>query len=163
MSLVRKDLIELYGSTGQQLFHCALAVTNSSDLAEDAVHDAFMRAFRIEERPQNLKAYMFRAVRNAAVDILRRQARTVQPGPDQVFDVAGPDERELETSFDLEEVYRTLRILPDDQRETILQHLVAGLTFREIAELRERPMGTIVTWYRRGIEVVRNEVSKWTK
>ena len=42
--------------------------------------------------------------------------------------------------------------LSDDERETIVQHLYADLTFQEIADLRERPIGTIASWYRRGIE-----------
>ena len=89
MSLLREDLTELYDDAGNQLFRCAMAVTTSSDLAEDAVHDAFIKAFRLAEKPHNLKAYMFRAIRNAAVDIVRRQAKVVQPTSDQLFETFG--------------------------------------------------------------------------
>jgi len=37
MSQLKQDLSELYDLASKQLFHCALAVTRSSDLAEDAV------------------------------------------------------------------------------------------------------------------------------
>ena len=159
MSLLKQDLSELYDQVNKQLYHCALAVTSSSDLAEDAMHDAFIKAFRLKEKPHNLKAYMFRAVRNAAVDIVRRQTKVVQPVTDDLFETF--DQPSLTThGLDTELVAQALNSLPNDQRETVLQHLVAGLTFREIAELQDRPMGTITTWYRRGIEALRSKVSK---
>jgi RNA polymerase sigma-70 factor (ECF subfamily) len=159
MSQLKQELSELYDQASNQLFYCALAVTSSADLAEDAVHDAFIRAFRLREKPKNLKAYMFRSVRNAAVDIVRRQTKVVQPATDDIFENQGQSKL-LEHGLDVELVARALSALPANQREIVLQHLVAGLTFREISELQDRPMGTITTWYRRGIEALRNKVSK---
>lgn len=160
MSLLREDLTELYDNAGEQLFRCALAVTTSGDLAEDAVHDAFIKAFRIAKKPDNLKAYMFRAVRNAAVDIVRRQARVVQTTSDRLFEISEQVDGLSKHGLDIDSVSQALKSLSDDERETILEHLVAGLTFREIAELRQRPSGTIATWYRRGIEKLRSKMSK---
>lgn len=158
MPSIKKDLAELYDDVGQQLFHCALAVTTSSDLAEDAVHNAFTKALQLAQSPDNLKAYMFRAVRNSAVDISRKQSRHVQANPEQWFEVG--EATKPNTPFDLEAISSAIGDLPDDQRETVLEHLVAGLTFREIAELRDRPIGTIATWYRRGIEKLRSRFDK---
>jgi len=102
---------------------------------------------------------MFRAVRNAAVDIVRRQTKVVQPATDELFETLGQPTL-AQHGLDMELVARAINSLSNDQRETVLQHLVAGLTFREISELHGRPMGTITTWYRRGIEALRNKVSK---
>lgn len=160
MSLLREDLTELYDNAGDQLFRCALAVTTSGDLAEDAVHDAFIKAFRIAKKPDNLKAYMFRAVRNAAVDIVRRQSKVVQPASERLFEISEQVNGLAHHGLDVDFVTQTLASLSDDERETILEHLVAGLTLREIAALRQRPCGTIATWYRRGIEKLRSKMSK---
>lgn len=157
MSLLRQELAELYEDAGQQLFRCAMSVTSSGDLAEDAMHDAFIRAFRLSERPRNLRAYMFRAVRNAAVDIVRRQSKCTQPISDDFFEV--PATPVAEPDIDLEKMVETMMTLTNDERETILQHLSVGLSFREIAELRDRPIGTIATWYRRGLEKVRRKMN----
>lgn len=158
--MLREDLTKLYDIAGDQLFRCALAVTTSSDLAEDAVHDAFVKVYRLGETPNNLKAYMFRAVRNAAVDIVRRQAKAVQPTSDQLFETSGQVEQLADNGLDMEAVTAALASLSGDERETILSHLIAGQTLREIAEHRDRPIGSIATWYRRGIEKLRSKVSK---
>lgn len=157
MSLLERELTELYDEASQQLFRCALAVTRSADLAEDAVHDAFIRSFRLKDRPDHLRAYMFRAVRNAAVDIVRRQSKTVQPTTDDFFELTA--DPAAAPAFGLEEIIKAMTSLSDDERETVLQHLAAGLTFREISEVRARPIGTIATWYRRGLEKIRQKMN----
>lgn len=156
MSLLRRELAKVYDEVGRQLFQCAWSVTASSDLAEDAVHDAFARAFRLKERPTDLESYMRRAVRNAALDIVGKRARIVQLTPEELFETSNSDDKDHD--LDLELVAAALTSLSRDQRETVLNHLVGGLTFREIAESRDRPLGTIVTWYRRGLEKLRNKV-----
>ena len=50
---------------------------------------------------------------------------------------------------------QALDTLPEDERETIVHHLYAGLTFREIAEMRDAPLGTVTSWYQRGISRLR--------
>ena len=71
MKLIRQELEKIYDQYGYQLFACALSVLGNKELAEDAVHDAFCRCLRLAELPNNFRAYLFRSVRNAAVDILR--------------------------------------------------------------------------------------------
>ena len=72
MPFERRELERLYRECGQQLFTCALAITCSPSRAEDAVHDAFCRLLRGQAatgtEAADLKAYAFRAVRNAAID-----------------------------------------------------------------------------------------------
>ena len=142
---------KVYDQYGRQLFTCALAVTGRPELAEDAMHDAFCRGFRLEAIPRNLKAYMFRSVRNAAIDQLRKRARISSLTEDYVFDTsADPVELAEQRQF-RRIVAGALLKLSDDERETIVQHLYADLTFQEIADMRERSIGTVASWYRRGL------------
>jgi RNA polymerase sigma-70 factor (ECF subfamily) len=90
VALDRGELERLYGEYRQQLFTCALAITCSPARAEDAVHDAFCRMLRRRRAVDDaaavdLKAYVFRAVRNAAVDQLRRRGPPPPPKPPFVF------------------------------------------------------------------------------
>jgi len=141
----------IYDQYGSQLFTCALAVTGCPGLAEDAMHEAFCRGFRLTEIPRNLKAYMFRSVRNAAIDQLRQRRRTRNLSEDYVF-ASSEDPGELaELKQFRRRVAEALLKLSRDERETIVQHLYADLTFQEIADLRERSIGTIASWYRRGL------------
>jgi RNA polymerase sigma-70 factor (ECF subfamily) len=144
------------------LFTCALAITGSPSRAEDAVHDAFCRVLRRHdatgERMIDLKSYVFRAVRNAALDQLRNSGPPREPLPDYVFDPAsGPADAAADAEF-TRQIVELLARLSSDERETIVQHLYGNLTFQEIATLRETPLGTVVTWYRRGLEKLRQKL-----
>jgi RNA polymerase sigma-70 factor (ECF subfamily) len=158
----RANLTQLYCDFRQQLFTCALAVTGSPSRAEDAVHDAFFRMLRRQDaagnRVTDLKAYVFRAVRNASFDQLRRLGPPREPLPDYVFDPAsGPAATAEDADFKRQIVELLARLSPDE-RETIVLHLYGDLTFQEIATIREAPMGTVVTWYRRGLDKLRRKL-----
>ena len=141
----------VYDEYSSQLYTCALSITGCCGLAEDAIHEAFCRGLRLKKIPGNLKAYMFRSVRNAAIDQLRKRSRVRSLAEDFIFDSsAGPDEMAEMKQF-RRQVAETLMKLSKDERETIVQHLYADLTFQEIADIRERSLGTVTSWYRRGI------------
>lgn len=158
MPTQRKDLERLYSRYRQPLFTCALVITGSPSMAEDAVHEAFCRLLRSEHlAPNNLKAYVFRAVRNAALDVVRRAKHWPELLPDFVFDPCPePSYRLAETEFK-QQVVDLMKCLRPDERETIVQHLYGELTFQEIATIRECPLGTVVSWYRRGLEKLRQK------
>ncbi len=145
----------LYGSNRRQLFACALAVTGCPDRAEDAMQEAFYRLYRLDHIPENLKGYVFRAVRNAAINQLRSSRASAQRLTGDIFDNGGePGELAARKEFG-KRAADALGTISKDERETILEHLYADLTFREISELHDVPLGTVVTWYRRGLEKLR--------
>ena len=142
----------------RSLFICALAITRSRELAEDAVQEAFYRLFRMPVMPENVKAYVYRAVRNAAVDQVTRSPLAGQVLDESFFD---PGENPLQAAARGEFEQRVEEVLcqvSPDERETILQHLYGDLTFREIAGLREVSINTVTSWYRRGMEKLRTEL-----
>jgi RNA polymerase sigma-70 factor (ECF subfamily) len=148
-------LDQVYRDDGQRLFTCALAITRSVERAEDAVHEAFYRLCRLSKPPRNLRAYVFRAVRNAAIDQRRKNPPSVEAVPDFIFDLGpGPCEAAIDNEFQ-RRVAETLIRLSEDECETIVQHLYGNLTFREIAEIRGAPTGTVTSWYQRGLDKLR--------
>src|SRR5262245_10705720 len=115
----RASLEQLYRDFRQQLFTCALAVTGSPSRAEDAVHDAFCRVLRRQDAAGDqmidLKAYVFRAVRNAALDQLRNFGPPREPLPDYVFDPgSGPADSAVDAEFKRHVVELLARLSPDE-------------------------------------------------
>ena len=158
MQSLGSELEAVYEQSGPRLYACALAVTGCGGLAEDAVHNAFHRCLRLTRRPDHLQAYLFRSVRNATIDLMRRQNRSVPITADMVFECAPSQHRQLEKTELLDRVSKALTDLTDDERETIVQHLVAELTFQEIAEVQDRPLGTVTSWYRRGLKKLKTQL-----
>lgn len=157
---LRAELEFIYDACAAQLLACAVAIVGCRDRAEDAIHEAFCRLLKLDERPRNLKAFAFRSVRNAAIDILRRDGRFVELDENLfVSGAAGPLESAQTNEFRAQ-VAAALGTLPPDERETIIQHVYGGLTLREIAEMRDAPPGTIATWYRRGMDKLRRSLKE---
>ena len=91
-------------------------------------------------------AYLFRAVRNTALNHMRGQSREVDLAGAGVW-LEGPD-GSRETSLALESA---LRALPAEQREVIVLHIWGQLTFEEAAAVIGIPPNTAASRYRYGL------------
>jgi len=148
-------LVELYRAHRRELLLAAWSVVRRRDLAEDAVHSAFVGLARLQAPPAEAKPYTFRAVRNAATDLRRRSAaRRESPLPEEV-----PVDRDATSDAELlDAVARSLGSLDDADREVIELHLRASLTFREIGMVLDQPLPTVASRYRRAIEKLRQQM-----
>lgn len=73
------ELEQVYRQHRQALFSLALTITACAGLAEDAVHDVFVRLLGLQQSPSGrLAAYVFSAVRNSARDCCRRVKRDLK-------------------------------------------------------------------------------------
>ena len=143
-----------YEEYRQELFTYAIALSGSRAMAEDAVHEAFYHMLQRPRTPENFRAYVFRAVRNAAIDDIRRRNR--ETPAESIFSVdsvvhAAEGRDELRLAMHL------LEILSADERECIVLKLFNDLTFREVAAVRGVSLNTAASWYRRGLEKLRTE------
>lgn len=137
-----------YRQHRKELYSYALALTRNPEAAEDAVQTAIVGVLARRRLPRTLLPYMMRAVRNAAIDWRRACARH---GGSQVE--VEPESRVLrDTRRWLEQC---LSQLPDEVREVIVLKEVIGMTFREIGIICRRPLPTVASRYRRGIESLR--------
>ena len=155
-----EDIYDLYDV---ELFACALAVTRCRELAADAVHDAFCSLLAIDCQPKDLKRYTFRAVRNAALQVVRKKRPSSGLSDGSFFDTSPDAEEQVAQAEDRVRLDRALNMLPETQREVILQHLYSGLTFREISEMRNDSINTVASWYRRGLQELRGYLDKEQK
>ena len=158
MKRLQPELERLYDRYSRQFFICALAVTGCKETAEDAIQDAFCRTLRIRPDVVNLKSYLFRCVHSAAIDLVRKENRPMAWSAQELFEYTDTAVDMDEQQYLLGKIANGLARLSPEEREVILQHLVAGLTYREIAKLLDRPLGTVTAWYRRGLKKLQDNV-----
>ncbi len=110
---------------------------------EDVVQDAFLKLMTQRRPPNNVVAWLFRVVRNQAVDVWRSaQARrkhemlAAEKQPERLF---GGDT----VGLDGANIAQALQGLPSDEREVITLHLWGGLTFVEIANVIDSSASTV--------------------
>jgi len=140
-----------YIQSRQQLYTYALSISRNRESAEDAIQSVFERLLRSDRLPAELRPYLFRAVRNAAFDAQRR----VRVREHSIFSVTDPGaagEGSRPIPFQPDEIDSLLQQLSPDERETIVLKLYGDLTFQQIADVRQVPLPTAASWYRRGLE-----------
>ena len=121
----------------------ARALLNESDLANDLVQEAASRALSARSVPIDPPAYrawMFRIVRNAALDELRRQRRNTLP-PEPAPDAFGGDDAWIAKIT----VEQGLACLSADHREIIALIEIAGFSYAETADILRIPVGTVMS------------------
>jgi len=142
-------LAELYDRFGRVAYGVALRVLRDEKLAEDAVQEAFLAAWRSADRfmPERGKAstWILTLVHRRAVDLVRREdrRRAEQLGDDREASPAGSAEDDAWLRFERERVQAALRQLPDQQREALELAYYGGFTQSELAERLGQPVGTI--------------------
>jgi RNA polymerase sigma factor (sigma-70 family) len=142
-------LAELYDRLGRVAYGVALRILRDEKLAEDAVQEGFLAAWRNADRfmPERAKAgtWLLTLVHRRAVDLVRREnRRRAESLPDDA-DYAASDSAEDDAwlRFERERVQDALRKLPDQQREALELAYYGGFTQSELAERLGQPVGTI--------------------
>jgi RNA polymerase sigma factor (sigma-70 family) len=109
-----------------------IGVLGSRHDAEDALQDCFAalaRALKVRP-PRELRPWLIRVARNAAIDIARRRRSGEYAGDEALDRAAPPDPAPAE----LQAVLQGIRELPESQRTALLMRELAGRTYREIAD-----------------------------
>src|SRR5256886_13163011 len=150
--LARSDesaLAELYDRFGRAAYGVALRILRDEKLAEDAVQEGFLAAWRNADRfmPERAKAgtWLLTFVHRRAVDIVRREdRRKAEPLPLSV-DAATADSAEEDAwlRFERERVQTALRQLPDQQREALELAYYGGFNQSWAAGKVGQPVGTV--------------------
>jgi RNA polymerase sigma factor (sigma-70 family) len=142
-------LAELYDRFGRVAYGLARRILRDEALAEDAVQDAFLTAWRRADTfmPERSKAstWLLTLVHRRAVDLVRREERRraepIDESTQVPTDVTAEDVAWLR--FERERVQAALRQLPDQQREALELAYYGGFTQSELAERLGQPVGTI--------------------
>lgn len=131
--------------------------------AEDAVHNAFVRLAELArdgKTPENAINWLYRVVRNGAIDRLRKKQQALKHG--EHYARQNKDwfisREQNEDRVDGRMLTDMLQQLPLEQREVIVAHLWGGLPFRDVAELVGRPFSTVRREFHKGLDALRSQL-----
>lgn len=143
---VRQELVALL----PRLRRFAYGLTGSVEDGDDLLQSALVRAIsRIDQwRPgTRLHSWMFRIMQTIRINDLKasrvRAGSAVAIDPDQA--VGGDMRPEVEGRLMLDAVRRSVARLPEEQRGVLLLVCVEGLSYKEVAEMIEIPVGTVMS------------------
>jgi RNA polymerase sigma-70 factor (ECF subfamily) len=158
------------------LYSAAMRMTHNSADAEDLVQETMLKAYRAfgsYEDGTNLKAWLYRILTNTYINLYRaRKRRPDQSNLDDVEDLylyrrmGGLEASELGRStedlvldhFTEAEVQAAVDGLPENFRMPVLLADVEGFSYKEIAEILEIPIGTVMSRLHRGRKALQKEL-----
>jgi len=145
------------------LYRTALRLTRNQQEAEDLVQETMLKAFRFSKSYQpgtNLRAWLFRILNTSAINRYRKQATHPTPAtlPDgeefylynRIRDLSGQElttaaEDEVLSKYLDEDVYKALNDLPINFRMPVILADIEGMSYKEIAEALQIPIGTVMS------------------
>ena len=149
----------LYEKASSAVFGFALSILKNRQDAEDVLQDCFINAYggavgyNSHGKPM---AWLLTIARNLCMQKLRERKRT--------SDIPEEDwERYLEslervTPEDKIVLEQCMKLLTDEERQIVVLHAVGGFKHREIAELTELPLPTVLSKYSRAIKKLRKHL-----
>jgi RNA polymerase sigma-70 factor (ECF subfamily) len=169
----REALDELFQRYRLLAYRVAYRLLDHEADALDAVQDGFVKALTHLPSFQgrsSFKTWLLRVVSNAALDLGRQRARKETLS----LDGLGPGDREhaeplirddpgggLERDDLRRLVGQALAMLPEAQRRTFVLHAEAGLSYREVAEVLEISIGTVMSRLFYARQKLRALLSRW--
>jgi RNA polymerase sigma-70 factor (ECF subfamily) len=163
------------------LYRTALRMTNNPQEAEDLVQETMLKAFRFSDsyqRGTNLRAWLFRILNTSAINRYRKQAShpmtTSLPEGEEFYlynrirDLSGQEltagaEDEVLSQYLDEDVYKALSDLPPNFRMPIILADIEGLSYKEIAEALQIPIGTVMSRISRGRRQLQRSLWEYAK
>ena len=157
-----------------QLYAAALRMTRNGADAEDLVQEAYAKAFAAQDKftpGTNLKAWLYRIQTNAFINSYRKKQREPKRSDaDTVEDwqlaaaaehtssgLASAEDRALDSLGD-DEVRRALSELSEDFRMAVFLSDVEGFAYKEIAQIMDTPVGTVMSRLHRGRKLLREKL-----
>jgi RNA polymerase sigma-70 factor, ECF subfamily len=176
----RKDFEQQAVVHVDALYGAAVRLTRNPRDAEDLVQEAMLRAYRFWstfESGTNCKAWLLRIVTNTFLNEYQRKKRSreildaatneqqatdgvlIQASADRF---AAPDRALMERSVS-DDVQKALDALPDDFRIPVVLCDMQGLSYKEIAEAMQCPVGTVMSRLFRGRKLLAQALASYAK
>ena len=153
----RQAFKSLYLAAGPRLFAIAIRMMRSRDLAEDVLQEAFVkiweRSWQFDPAKGEALAWLATVTRHTALDRLRKQPRSVVAFDETVVEEIDAQLGALTSSLgEASDLRRCLSNLREDYRKAVILAYINGLTHEELAQQLGKPVGTVKSWVRRGLE-----------
>jgi RNA polymerase sigma-70 factor (ECF subfamily) len=168
---------ELVLSHTDMLYAVALKLTRNPADAEDLTQNTILKALRFHQKFQQgsyIKAWLLTILRNTFINDYRRKVRRpaqvpltgTEPAPDNSPDPRvnyEPRGRNYSDVLELldDKVRQAIDELPDDFRHAVIMADIEDKSYKEIAEIMNRPIGTVMSRLFRGRKLLREKLGDY--
>lgn len=153
----KESLKRIYDCYGNVVYSYALSIIKSESLAEDICQDVFIKIWGSSDKYKknnNHKGWIMTITRNTSIDYLRKYNKE-----DIVDHINLYDNKDVVEDVNQKlQINEALALLKDEEREVVVLHAISDLTFKNIGEILNKPIGTITWRYREAIKKLRDRI-----
>ncbi|QJI45201.1 sigma-70 family RNA polymerase sigma factor [Pseudomonas sp. ADAK2] len=151
----RQALQDLYVQESPRLLGVAKRLVGDTALAEDIVHDAFIKIWSaakgFDPARGSARGWMFSITRHLALNVIRDHRRETPMTEDNELALHNP----FESLDHAGRIHRCLEQLEPERRSCILHAYVDGYTHAQISQRLGSPLGTVKAWIKRSLTALR--------
>ncbi len=129
-----------------------------AEQAEDVVQEVFLRLMQQTVRVEHVKGWLYRAVRNLALNRVRAAGRRRRREETVAADVPGWFLPDPGRDIDARQAELSMASLPADEREIVLLRIWGGLTLEQIGSVMELSEATVFRKHRDALGRIRKEM-----
>lgn len=148
---------DIYYATKSLVYYTILKIVRDASLAEDIMQDAYLKALeKIHSFKPNysFQSWIVMIAKNMAINEYNRRKRELSFDPSADEYIFGTQESTSENQIIVQEMLESLN---DLEQEVVILHVVGDLKHREIAELLQKPIGTVTWTYQQAIQKLRSK------
>jgi RNA polymerase sigma-70 factor (ECF subfamily) len=156
----QQALAQIYEKYKTDLLVLAMALLNDASAAEDVVHDVFLSFVQAIERFQltgSLRSYLLTCTANRARNVSKAKSRRriEYPPVEPVNPDSDRPPQSIICNEQLKQLSKVVTQLPYEQREVIMLHFQAAMTFKMVAKALGISVNTAKSRYRYGLDKLR--------
>ena len=156
---------EVYKFYLSRIYRFAFYLVNDEALAEDLTQEAFVKTWnylpKFEESKGTIQSLLFAIVRNLVIDYQRKKKEEKISQEAEGFIASSEDVVEdFSKAERIENVRKSLSVLPEDDREVIILRYFEDMGFAEISKIVGKEEGALRVRVHRALKLLKNALSK---
>lgn len=151
---------EIYNHLKTPMYTIILRITQDRSLSEDILQEVFLKLYQSPPKPpiRKPRAYLFQMARNLAIDNVRKLPQHAHW--DSVENLVYlPLDDFLDDFSSKMDIDLAIKTLPLKESQIVSLRINGGLKFREISDVMDMPLGTVLWRYQKAIKQLRSILS----
>lgn len=151
----KKEFEKLYEQYGNLVYRIAFSIVKNREQSEDIKQIVFLKIWKIEKDKlpaRNEASWLYSTTKNETLNYIKKQKDTISL--DDIYYIT-VDDKELNKIIDKDSYNKILDRLESKEQEIISLKILGNLSFQEIAQMLDEPVGTIKWKYYKSIHTLK--------
>lgn len=154
-----KAFLKLFQQHEEDIYRMAFVYVKNKEDALDVVQDVAYQSFKkinTLKKPEYFKTWLMKITINCATNVVRKNKKVVHLKPEYT-EMIGTENEDIPLSISLQDLIETLE---EDEKSMVLLRFFHNLTFKEISELLDIPLGTAKSVLYRALNKLRKQLKE---